>query len=398
MPTLTETEDRLRHTLHAVASSLHDSDQAPHSVARTVAGSVTPLARGRKGRSRRRSPLLVFAASFLAVLAVGAISMLSSGTQPGGDLDRLVEPGVSNPVEEATPDPVVSGLGMHGAYFALDDPSWTLTEAWATSEGEPGTYSMYQRGDERVVVLSGSAASHFLDSALEGRETNLTMNSNQVTERSSAQSFSFNWTTSDGMPVLVTFSGMDRDQALQVATTLRPIDSDAWEQLLLTAVVTASTTPGTELRARTGEFGTGGEEGSGEWIRLDAPDAPEVIFEMAEGIELPPGHTFDRVIQNLPEEPSEQTEDGIMSMLEFEAGCIWTGYWLDAVEAGDTAAQNRAQEVLDVIPTWPALNATDGGGVVDAWTRNAGLAAAGDVQGVLDNLYIANCTDIVPGQ
>jgi hypothetical protein len=79
-------------------------------------------------------------------------------------------------------------------------------------------------------------------------------------------------------------------------------------------------------------------------------------------------------------------------------GCIWTGYWLDAVESGDTEAQDRAQAVLDEIPTWPALNATDGGGVVDAWTRNAELTAAEDVQGVLDNLYTNNCTDVVPGQ
>lgn len=68
-------------------------------------------------------------------------------------------------------------------------------------------------------------------------------------------------------------------------------------------------------------------------------------------------------------------------MLEFEAGCIWTGYWLDAVDSGDTDARDQALAVLEEIPTWPALNSTDGGGVVDAWTRNAELAAAGDVQG-----------------
>jgi hypothetical protein len=150
--------------------------------------------------------------------------------------------------------------------------------------------------------------------------------------------------------------------------------------------------------ARTGRFGTGGEEGTGEWIRLDVSEAPGVILEMADGIDLPPDHTFDRLISNLPDEPTEMTEDGIMNMLEFEAGCIWTGYWLEAVAAGDTESQARAQTVLDEIPTWPALNASDGGGVIDAWTRNAELAAQGDVQGVLDNLYTNNCTDAVPGE
>jgi hypothetical protein len=211
-----------------------------------------------------------------------------------------------------------------------------------------------------------------------------------VTERSSAGDVIFDWTTSEGTSVSVTFSGMGRDRALEVATALRPIDSEAWDELLQTAR--------SKIRAHTGEFGTGGEEGTGERIRLDAPDAPEVILELAEGIELPPGKTFDRLIENLPEEPTEQTEEGIRSTLEFEAGCIWTGYWLDAVEAGDTVAQDEALAVLEEIPTWPILNVTDGGGVVDAWNRNAELAAAGDVQGVLDNLYTANCTDVVPGQ
>ncbi len=155
----------------------------------------------------------------------------------------------------------------------------------------------------------------------------------------------------------------------------------------------------TDTASRTGRAADGpeSEEGTGRMIRLDAPETPDLILEMAVGIELPPGGTFDRMIDNLPDEPTTQAESGIMSTLEFVAGCEWTGYWLDSVAAGDTVAQTEAQAVLDQIPTWPALTASDGGGVIDAWTRNARLAASGDVQGVLDNLYTNNCTDVVPG-
>jgi len=393
MPTLTETEDRLRRALEAVASSVDEPGQPCDQAAAASARSATQLAPGGLSGLRRRSPLLVFAASFLAVLAVGAISVLTMQTE--SDLE------VGGPAGQVpVPDPDTSGLGMDGTYFAFDDPSWTLMVAY--TESGSSTYSRYERDDERVDIATGSFASEILDQRPERPETILTLNSNQVTERSfsetgsSSEESSFNWTTSDGLPVIVTFSQANREQALAASTALRPIDSEAWQQLAATAVHT--TTPESELRARTGEFGIGGEEGFGEWIRLDAPDAPQMILELGEGIQLPPGHTFDRLIENLPDEPTSQTEDGIMSTLEFHAGCIWTGYWLEAVANKDTTAQAQAQAILDDIPTWPALNASDGSGVIDAWRRNAELAAAGDVQGVLDNLYTNNCTDVVPGE
>jgi len=388
MPTLTETEDRLRRALEAVASSVNDSGQPSDQAAAASEPSATQLAPGGLSGLRRRSPLLVFVASFLAVLAVGAISVLTMQTE--SDLE------VGGPAGQAPISDPASGLGMDSTYFAFDDPSWTLTVAY--TESDSSTYSRYERDDERVDIATGSFASEILDQRPERPETILTMNASQVTERSffetgnSSEESSFNWTTSDGLPVLVTFLQMNPQQGLEASAALRPIDSEAWQQLAATAVHT--TTPESELRARTGEFGTGGEEGFGEWIRLDAPDAPQVILEMSEGIELPPGQTFDRWIENLPDEPTSQTEDGIMSSLEFHAGCIWTGYWLEAVANKDTTAQAQAQAILDDIPTWPAMNASDGGGVIDAWRRNAELAAAGDVQGVLDNLYTNNCTDL----
>jgi hypothetical protein len=385
MPTMTETEQRLRDTLTAVASSVRDSDDA----ARRFAGASLPMAIApacsRAGGARRR-PLLVFAASFLGVLLVGAVSLF---TNVAGNSDTA---GVSSQLDETPVDPVVSGLGMDGTYFALDDPSWAVIHARTTTEGGQGTLLQYERGDQVVVIYTGGAAkaSGLLGQSPTDPGPILELNSNQVIERSYVGVVSFNWMTSEGLAVVVEFGQMNRNQAIEASTALQPVEAEAWEQLTAAAM--------SDLRARTGKFGTGGEEGFGELIRLDAPDAPDVILELAEGIELPPGQTFDRMIENLPDEPTEQTEAGIKATLEFEAGCIWTGYWLDAVEAGDTDARDEAVAVLEEIPSWPALNTSDGGGVTDAWTRNAELAAAGDVQGVLDNLYTNNCTDVVPGQ
>jgi hypothetical protein len=373
-----DVDDRLEEASRLVRSQLASLPvRPPAEVAR------------RHRRSRIRIAALTTVATLAVVLVVSTVP-LGGGRNPATTSTPNRGVVAEAPENEDRADPIVSGLGMDGTYFALDDPSWTLIQARTTTEGGQGTLSQYERGDQGVAIYTGGAATGLLEQSPTDPGTTLQLNSNQVTERSYSEGVSFNWTTSDGLAVVVEFDQMNRNQALEVATALQPVDTEAWEQLTAAAV--------SDLQARTGKFGTGGEEGFGEWIRLDAPDALEVILELAEGIKLPPRQTFDRMIENLPDEPTEQTEDGIKSTLEFEAGCIWTGYWLDAVEADDTDARDEAVAVLEEIPTWPALNASDGRGIIDAWTRNAELAAAGDVQGVLDNLYTNNCTDIVPGQ
>lgn len=359
-----------------------------HEALRALPVPQPPQGRSVRAHRLRLGSIGTMAAAFIVVLLIGLPALLLN---TGGETQV---PAGQNSVG---PSDAMSGLGIDGTYFTLDDRTWTVMEAWALAEGDRSTNSSYERGEATVRIMTGSIASDFLAQTSDYPETVLTFNSTEVTERSSSEGISFIWTTSDGLPVIVTFGQMDREQALEVSTALRPIDSDGWEQLSARAAL-ASPTMDESDPARTGRFGTGGEEGTGEWIRLDVSEAPGVILEMADGIDLPPDHTFDRLISNLPDEPTEMTEDGIMNMLEFEAGCIWTGYWLDSVASGDTESQERAQTVLDEIPTWPALNASDGGGVIDAWTRNAELAAQGDVQGVLDNLYTNNCTDAVPGE
>lgn len=101
MPTMTKTEERLRATLDAVASSVHHSERGPRDVPSAPSRLATPLAPGHEHR-HRRSPLLVFAASFLAVLMIGAISLLTGGLQSGGDLAQPAEPSASSNSVPAT--------------------------------------------------------------------------------------------------------------------------------------------------------------------------------------------------------------------------------------------------------------------------------------------------------
>lgn len=231
------------------------------------------------------------------------------------------------------------------------------------------------------------------------REVTIYVVPDEAIEEGSYDLHILRWIESPGIEAMVIPWGADRTEALDLMQGLVRIPPEAWLELTTEyggPNYTTTTMVGS-VSARTGAFSP--ENGPGdENIRLDAPDAPAVILELGASITLPPGGTFDRVIDNLPNEPTQTSELGLMVNLEFHAGCLWTGYWLDAVASGDTDGQAAAQAVLDQIPTWPALNAADGGGVVDAWTHNAQLAAAGDVQGVLDNLYTNNCTDVVPGQ
>lgn len=104
MPTMTETEGRLRSTLQAVASTVPESEESTGDVAAVPSPLARPPGTGRNNEVRRRSPLLVFAASFIAVLLVGAVSILTDRNEPGEHVDRLVELGSSGDPEPVTTD------------------------------------------------------------------------------------------------------------------------------------------------------------------------------------------------------------------------------------------------------------------------------------------------------
>ncbi len=64
----------------------------------------------------------------------------------------------------------------------------------------------------------------------------------------------------------------------------------------------------------TGRQAEGGENGTGEYLRLDAADAGAVLSEMGADIPLPPGATFDGIEDRLPDTPVEQASSGVMGL------------------------------------------------------------------------------------
>ena len=102
MPTIAETEDRLRDTLNAVASSVDHSEAA----AGDLTGAATPASTSSQsgGETRRRRPLMVFFASFIAVLLLGTVNLLIGGNEPGRDSVSPIEPNAST-----SPVPVTTG-------------------------------------------------------------------------------------------------------------------------------------------------------------------------------------------------------------------------------------------------------------------------------------------------
>ncbi len=150
--------------------------------------------------------------------------------------------------------------------------------------------------------------------------------------------------------------------------------------------------------ARTGTFGLGGrsEDGSGEFIRLDAPGAADIVDELGEDIPLPPGGNFERLKSTLLKPDPDGTgiqmsESGIVNTLSYDAACQWTGYWLDGHERGDEQQKAAAQAMLDRIPSWPAIVSSDGGGVVEQLRRRAEGARANDPSQFMQD-YQINCT------
>jgi hypothetical protein len=153
------------------------------------------------------------------------------------------------------------------------------------------------------------------------------------------------------------------------------------------------------LHAHTGLFGGGRhtEEGLGELIRLDAPDAGNVIDGVAAHIPLPPGGTFDqwkaRALRNggASHRGAVMTETGIASALALDASCQWTAYWLAARGRGDTDAAARAQHVLDAIPGWADIAAADGDGTVRRALQRRADGTRADDPGQFLQEYTTNC-------
>jgi hypothetical protein len=113
-----------------------------------------------------------------------------------------------------------------------------------------------------------------------------------------------------------------------------------------------------QFTARTGVPASGGEEGTSERIRLDAPDVGDVYAQYTSRKKLPPGGTWDAFHDRMAKVPADSAvvpEEVVAGWVAWEARCQWERAWLRDVPG--------AQAVVDDLQTWPEFTAKDAGGV-----------------------------------
>lgn len=122
-----------------------------------------------------------------------------------------------------------------------------------------------------------------------------------------------------------------------------------------------------------------------------APDeADAAIDRLGDDIALPPGGSWYLIRGWFEANPTYIDELGLRSMLEFNAACQWTGFWLDAVDRDDTAAAGLAVAALSAIPDSPVLNVTSRGETTARMQRIADDASAGDTTWIRE-FWSINC-------
>ncbi|HEX5597823.1 MAG TPA: hypothetical protein VFX61_17690 [Micromonosporaceae bacterium] len=156
-------------------------------------------------------------------------------------------------------------------------------------------------------------------------------------------------------------------------------------------------------KARTGEFGRPGmtENDTSEWLRTDADDFRQVVEELRPAyLPLPAGESFtpaiDLLIKNYGHEHALMQVTGVQAHYASYAACRWEAEWLAAHAEADRERRDRAVEVLRAVPSWPAIVASDGGGVRELHHGIAEAAARGDDEVVRRDLEI-NCPGHSPG-
>jgi hypothetical protein len=132
------------------------------------------------------------------------------------------------------------------------------------------------------------------------------------------------------------------------------------------------------------------EADGSEWIEITAPDYVEVaVSEWPRYATLPAGYEAEDFARRIAEDTvaqEKQQDPGVKSMRQVTgirgqfaiiAGCAWRAEWLDANTRGAAGRQRLAADTLTAVAHWPAIVATDGGGVVAAEEALAKAAVAG---------------------
>lgn len=140
------------------------------------------------------------------------------------------------------------------------------------------------------------------------------------------------------------------------------------------------------FEAQTGTVGTGGEAVEGaEWLDGSANDLAEYATVLyPEWLPLPEGVEVDRFRAQEGAALAAGLSGGqvqdvtIQFGYEVAAQCLLQDEYLLARQSGDESRASNALDVLDQAPSWPAIVASDGGGIVDVMREMAAQARAGD--------------------
>lgn len=137
-----------------------------------------------------------------------------------------------------------------------------------------------------------------------------------------------------------------------------------------------------------------GTVGSSDLLDTSGDDFVELAHDATRAIPFPPGDDADAYIRAaLPPGSGLMSVNGVRVTLSYDAQCAWQGYWLQAFDDGDAAALDTSTTVLQQIPTWPWLAASDSSGVIDQ-ARTVAAAAAAERDDPVRQVWSANCTEL----
>lgn len=137
-----------------------------------------------------------------------------------------------------------------------------------------------------------------------------------------------------------------------------------------------------------------------EWVDTSAGDLRAYVESIyPEWLELAPSQTrgsvLDGVVAISAANPGLTQEVGLRRMIETDAYCGWAVELIQAHRADDDARYDNAAAIVLAAADWPAIVATDGGGISDR-LRTAGESAVAHEWGSWWDVYGAGECDL-PG-
>lgn len=122
---------------------------------------------------------------------------------------------------------------------------------------------------------------------------------------------------------------------------------------------------------------------SDEWIDTAASDFSDYVASVyPQWLPLAPGQTRQGLIASVADQlastPALTQEVSVKRSFENAVYVGWMGEWIAANDVGDQSRMDAAIAVLELAPTWPAVAATDGGGVATLMAGFVAEMAMGD--------------------